>query len=99
MEQIINFQNTQFNTVLMSTSTTPTKRFQTTTAYIVSCGSSYENYTFTSGKNGRFGSIYVIWRYELRTFQRNGLKLDKDFIFSGLVQNVYVYRMAKSKKI
>ena len=35
----------------------------------------------------------------LRIFQRNGLKLDKDLIFSGLVQNVYVYRMAKSKKI
>jgi len=35
----------------------------------------------------------------IRIFQRNGLKLDKDLIFSGLVQNVYVYRMAKSKKI
>ena len=35
----------------------------------------------------------------LRTFQRNGLQLDKDLIFSELVQNVYVYRMAKSKKI
>ena len=34
----------------------------------------------------------------LRTFQRNGLQLDKDLIFSELVQNVYVYRMAKSKK-
>ena len=37
--------------------------------------------------------------YGLRIFQRNGLKLDKDLVFSGLVQNVYVYRMAKSKKI
>jgi len=37
--------------------------------------------------------------YFLRIFQRNGLKLDKDLIFSGLVQNVYVYRMVKSKKI
>jgi len=35
----------------------------------------------------------------LRIFQRNGLKLDKDLIFSGLVQNVYVYGMVKSKKI
>jgi len=35
----------------------------------------------------------------LRIFQRSGLKLDKDLIFSGLVQNVYVYRMAQSKKI
>ena len=35
----------------------------------------------------------------LRIFQRNGLKLDKDLIFSGLVQNMYVYRMEKSKKI
>jgi len=35
----------------------------------------------------------------LRIFQRKGLKLDKDLIFSGLVQNVYFYRMAKSKKI
>jgi len=35
----------------------------------------------------------------LRIFQRNGLKLDKDVIFSVLVQNVYVYGMAKSKKI
>jgi len=35
----------------------------------------------------------------LRLFQRNGLKLDKDLVFSELVQNVYVYRMAKSKKI
>ena len=35
----------------------------------------------------------------LRIFQRNGLKLDKALIFSGLGQNVYVYRMAKSKKI
>jgi len=35
----------------------------------------------------------------LRIFQRNGLKLDKDLLFSGLVQHVYVYRMAKSKKI
>jgi len=37
--------------------------------------------------------------HKLRIFQRNGLKLDKDLIFSGLVQNVYVYRMANSKKI
>jgi len=36
---------------------------------------------------------------DLRISQRNGLKLDKDLIFSGLVQNVYVYRMAKSKRI
>jgi len=36
---------------------------------------------------------------KLRIFQRNGLQLDKDLIFSGLVQNVYVFRMAKSKKI
>jgi len=35
----------------------------------------------------------------LRIFQRNGLKLDKDLIFSGMFQNVYVYRMAKFKKI
>jgi len=35
----------------------------------------------------------------LRIFQRNGLKLDKDLIFSGLVQNVYVYQMAKSKEV
>jgi len=35
----------------------------------------------------------------LRIFQRKGLKLDKDLIFSRLVQNVCVYRMAKSKKI
>jgi len=35
----------------------------------------------------------------LRIFQRNGLKLDKALIFSGLVQIVYVYRMAKPKKI
>ena len=35
----------------------------------------------------------------LRIFQRNGLKLGKDLIFSGLVQNMYVYRMAESKKI
>jgi len=35
----------------------------------------------------------------LRIFQRNGLKLDKDLIFSGLVQNVNVYGMAKSKDI
>ena len=35
----------------------------------------------------------------LRIFQHNGLKLDEDLIFSGLVQNVYVYRMAESKKI
>ena len=34
----------------------------------------------------------------LRIFQRNDLKLDKDMIFSGLVQNVYVYRVANSKK-
>jgi len=40
-----------------------------------------------------------IFLSQLRIFQRNGLKLDKDLIFSGLVQNVYVYRMAKSKKI
>jgi len=37
--------------------------------------------------------------YYLRIIQRNGLKLDKGLIFSGLVQNVYVYPMAKSKKI
>jgi len=37
--------------------------------------------------------------HSLRIFQRNGLKLDKDLIFSGSVQNVYVYRMAKSEKI
>jgi len=36
---------------------------------------------------------------QIRIFQRNGLKLDKDLIFSGLVQNDYVYQMAKSKKI
>jgi len=36
---------------------------------------------------------------DLRIFQRNGLKLDKDLILSGLVQNVYAYQMAKSKKI
>ena len=41
----------------------------------------------------------VIFYLSLRIFQRNGRKLDKDLIFSGLVQNVYVYRMAKSKKI
>ena len=35
----------------------------------------------------------------LRIFQRNGLKLDKDLIFSGLVQDVCIYGMAKSKKI
>jgi len=35
----------------------------------------------------------------LRIFQRNGLKLDKDLISSGLVQNVNVYGMAKSKEI
>ena len=35
----------------------------------------------------------------LRIFQRNGLKLDKDLIFSGLVKNVFVYRMAKSKEV
>jgi len=34
-----------------------------------------------------------------KDIQRNGLKLYKDLIFSGLVQNVYVYRMARSKKI
>ena len=38
-------------------------------------------------------------KWFLRIFQRNGLKLDKDLIFSGLVKNVNVYRMAKSKKI
>jgi len=38
-------------------------------------------------------------KLSLRIFQRYGLKLDKDLIFSGLAQNVYVYRMAKSKKI
>jgi len=45
---------------------------------------------FTPNTSGNYG---------LRIFQRNGLQLDKDLIFSGLVQNVYVYRMAKSKKI
>jgi len=40
-----------------------------------------------------------IRRAHLKIFPRNGLKLDTNFIFSGLVQNVYVYRMAKSKKI
>jgi len=35
----------------------------------------------------------------LRIFQCNELKLGKDLIFSGLVQNVNVYLMAKSKKI
>jgi len=34
----------------------------------------------------------------LRIFQRNGLKLEKDLIFSEFVQNVYLYRM-KTKKI
>jgi len=42
---------------------------------------------------------HIKWNQFLRIFQRNGLKLDKDLIFSGLVQNVYAYRMAKSKKI
>ena len=41
----------------------------------------------------------IFERKGLRIFQHNGLKLDKDLTFSGLVQNVYVYRMAKSKKI
>jgi len=36
---------------------------------------------------------------DLRIYQRNSLTLEKDLKFSGLVQNVYVYRMAKSKKI
>ena len=44
-------------------------------------------------------SIAERWCVTLRIFQRSGLKLDKDLIFSGLIQNVYVYRMAKSKKI
>ena len=43
--------------------------------------------------------VLLLTRHVLRIFQRNGLKLDRDLIFSGLVQNVYVYRMAKSKKI
>jgi len=34
----------------------------------------------------------------LRIFQRIGLKLDMDLIFSGLVQNVFIYRVAKSTK-
>jgi len=38
-------------------------------------------------------------RRSLRIFKRNGLKLDKDLKFSGLAQNMYVYRMTKSKKI
>jgi len=48
-------------------------------------------------KNYTLGSI--LFKMQWRIFQRNGLKLDKDFIFLGLAQNVYVYRMAKSKKI
>ena len=35
----------------------------------------------------------------LRIFRRNLLKLDKDLIISGSVENLEVYRSAKSKKI
>jgi len=37
-------------------------------------------------------------RGALWIFQRNELKLDKDLKFSGLVQNAYVYHMAKSQE-
>jgi len=41
---------------------------------------------------------YIRLKDSLRIFQDNGLKLDTDLKFSGLVQNVCIYRMAKSKK-
>jgi len=47
----------------------------------------------------KINEVTILTLTHLRIFQRNGLKLDKDLIFSGLVQNVYVYRVAKSKKI
>jgi len=37
--------------------------------------------------------------FNIKDIPAQWAKLDKDLIFSGLVQNVYVYRMAKSKKI
>jgi len=40
-----------------------------------------------------------VHRNYLRIFQRYGLKVDKDLKFSGLVQNVCIYGLAKSTKI
>ena len=53
----------------------------------------------TDGLASQSGYLRRMHYFDLRIFQRDGLKLGKYLIFPGLVQNVYVYRMAKSKKI
>jgi len=57
---------------------------------------------FSNSRFSHFSTFFSVkWNKSviLRIFQRRGLKLDNNLLFSGLVQHMCIYRMAKCKEI